>query len=96
MPYSAPFRARPVACWLTFLFLLPWSTGCATLAPTTVRPEPPPPSLVQACEPGPALPAGDPVPLGELLDAVRQRESAAAECRARHRGLSNWAQGVTR
>lgn len=96
MPYSALFPARRAACLLTFLCLLPWSTGCASLAPITVRPEPPPPSLVMACEPGPAWPAGDPVPLGELLDVVREREAAAAECRKKHSALATWAEGVTR
>lgn len=95
MLYSVPSHARPAACWLTFLCLLPWSTACAPLAPMVIRPEPPPAALAQACEPGPGWPDGDVAPLGALIEIVRQREAAAAECRARHRGLARWAEGVT-
>ena len=44
---------------------------------------------------GPDYPAGD-LPLGEVLEIVASREHAAAECRAKHRGLSSWAERVTR
>jgi hypothetical protein len=48
--------------------------------------EPPPAALAALCDAGPAYPAGD-VPLGALLEVVAVRESAAAECRARHAAL---------
>lgn len=46
-------------------------------------------------EAGPDYPDGD-TTVGDLLPLIAARESAAAVCRARHRGLSEWARGVTR
>jgi hypothetical protein len=34
--------------------------------------------------------------LADVLDTVQARERAAADCRAKHRGLSDWAEAVTR
>jgi hypothetical protein len=36
------------------------------------------------------------MPLREYVDAMLLRESMAAECRARHQGLAEWAKGVSR
>lgn len=73
-----------VMCWCPLLLLM----GCAVPAPITrlVVPAPPPQALAAECSAGPGWPSGD-VPLGDLLDVVAQRERAAADCRARHRGL---------
>ena len=75
-----PFRARPAATWLMCLFLLLLLTSCAQPADQAPRLEPPPPNLATDCWPGPDWPKGD-VPLGKLLEVVRAREQAAAECR---------------
>lgn len=60
-----------------------------------LKPSPPPPSLTADCGAGPDYPAGD-LRLGEVLEIVAGRERAAAECRARHRGLSDYVEKVTR
>jgi hypothetical protein len=59
------------------------------------KPSPAPAALTAECEAGPAYPEGD-ARLSAVLEVVAARESAAAECRARHRGLSDWAREVTR
>lgn len=86
---SAPSRARlrhlrrhPI--WALWLFLLTLC-GCST-TPAPAQIDPPPPELAEPCSPGPDWPQGDML-LADLLDLVRQREAAAADCRARHRGL---------
>jgi hypothetical protein len=58
-------------------------------------PNPAPTSLTAECQAGPAYPKTD-APLGEVLEVVAGREKAAADCRARHKGLSRWADAVTR
>jgi hypothetical protein len=82
VPSSNRFPGRLRLSWC----LLPLLTSCAAPAPTATRPDPPPPSLAAECWAGPEYPAGD-VPLLELLQVVAEREVAAAECRARHKGL---------
>ncbi len=82
-------RFLPLAAvWAMSLSALLLSSGCATPVTVTrlVVPVPPPPALAAECLPGPGYPGGD-VPLADLLDIVAQRERAAADCRARHRGL---------
>lgn len=95
MRYRPRLLARParwLMCWCPLLLL----TACAVPAPTLLRPDPPPPDLAAECSLGPDWPAGD-VRLGELLDVMAAREGAAAECRARHRGLVRaWPGAVTR
>lgn len=77
----------------SFLVML---CGCsATLPQTQCRPDPPPAGLMAEAEAGPDYPDGD-TTVGDLLPLIAARESAAAVCRARHRGLSEWARGVTR
>lgn len=73
---------RPI--WLTCSCLLMLS-GCSS-TPVVVRPDPPPPELAEPCSAGPDYPDGD-VPLIEVLEVVRLREMAAADCRARHGAL---------
>jgi hypothetical protein len=65
-----------------------WFQGCATQQPvvTVGHIDPPPWNLALPCSEGPVYPAGD-VPLGQLLDLIATRESAAAECRAKHAAL---------
>lgn len=72
--------------WLTFPFLLPWLTGCASLQTTVAPIDPPPPNLASPCAAGPDYPPGT-VSLGALLDTVARREAAAAECRSKHAEL---------
>lgn len=46
--------------------------------------------MAMACDPGPPFPALEPgqvLPLGTLLEIARQREAAAAVCRAKHAAL---------
>jgi hypothetical protein len=89
-PCSAPSRARLLPLlrrrqiWLTCWCLLILS-GCSS-TPVLVRPEPLPPELVEPCSAGPDYPAGD-VPVLDVLETVRLREMAAADCRARHDAL---------
>lgn len=71
------------------------SACSATLPQMQCSPEPPPASLTAPVDAGPEYPDAD-VPLRELLGIVAARESAAAVCRARHRGLADWAHGVTK
>ena len=59
------------------------------------KPDPAPAALIAECPTGPSYPEGD-ARVGQVLEIVAARESAAAECRARHRGLSEWARRVTR
>ena len=59
------------------------------------KPDPAPAALTAECPAGPAYPEGD-ARVGQVLEIVAAREVAAAECRARHRGLSEWARGVAR
>ena len=94
---SAPFRARLrhlrqtmlLTCakwspWLMSWCLLMLSACSST--PVVVPIDPPPPELAAPCDSGPSYPDVD-VGLLDLLEVVRQRESAAADCRARHRAL---------
>jgi hypothetical protein len=73
---------------LTFLCLPLLCSACATLPAPPTRPEPPPPALAAPCDAGPDYPEGDPR-LADLLEVVRQREVAAADCRARHKALAD-------
>lgn len=78
--------ARPLR-WLLCLCLPMLLQACGTPAPIARQQiDPPPAGLAAACWAGPAYPAGA-VPLGELLEVIEARERAAADCRARHRGL---------
>ena len=70
--------------WLTCSCLLILS-GCSS-TPVLVRPEPLPHELVESCSAGPDYPPGD-VPVLDVLETVRLREMAAADCRARHEAL---------
>jgi len=63
--------------------------------PVYLRPNPPPANLASECVAGPDYPAGD-MRLAEVLDTVQGREKAAADCRLKHRGLAEWAVGVSR
>ena len=96
-PCSAQSRARLLrlrriillasakcSLWLTCSCLLILS-GCSS-TPVLVRPEPLPPELVESCSAGPDYPPGD-VPVLDVLETVRLREMAAADCRARHEAL---------
>lgn len=90
-PCSNPSPARRVSRFhlLACLCLLPLWTACAGPVQTrVVNPDPPPASLTAPCDAGPDYPQGD-TTLGALLQVVAEREAAAAECRARHRGLVN-------
>lgn len=78
--------------WVTCLCLALSSTGCATLARSS-RPaiDPPPAALSAPCHAGPDYPQGASAPLREVIDVVAARETAAADCRARHAALvSAW------
>lgn len=83
-PCSARWRALTQSVLSSSLLLL--CGACTTLAPTLVRPDPPPPDLAGECYAGPDLPMVD-TRLDDLLEIIRAREAAAAECRVRHRGL---------
>lgn len=92
---SARFPALPGilqrwAMWSSLLMLC----GCSATLPVVGRPDPAPAALTAECQPGPAYPEGD-ARLAAVLEIVAAREVAAAECRARHRGLSEWARKVT-
>lgn len=91
------FRALLAARWLMLCCLPALFAACALPLERIefIRPSPPPPALAAECMAGPDYPAGD-LPLGEVLEIVASREHAAAECRAKHRGLSSWAERVTR
>lgn len=66
-------------------------TGCAVRAPTSSRVEPPPSALSAPCSAGPDYPQAASAPLRQVLDVVAARETAAADCRARHAALvSAW------
>lgn len=66
-------------------------TGCATRAPTSSRVEPPPAALATLCSAGPEYPQAASAPLRQVLDVIAARETAAADCRARHAALvSAW------
>ena len=91
-PQSAARSGHPrpvfgLAIWPCLLLSL---TGCAGPAPISRRVDPPPAALSAPCVAGPDYPAGA-LPLGELMDIVAARETAAADCRARHSGLvASW------
>lgn len=89
---SARFRPLLASRWLTCCCLLTLLTGCGTRV-EILRPDPPPADLVEPCTAGPDYPPGA-ARLGDVLEVVAAREAAAADCRARHRALSGWAQGV--
>lgn len=77
--------------WVTCLCLALFSTGCAPLARTSKPPDPPPAALAAPCQAGPEYPQGASAPLADVLDVVAARETAAADCRARHAALvSAW------
>lgn len=66
-------------------------TACATPAPTSRPIEPPPSALSAPCVAGPDYPQAASVPLAHLVDLTAARETAAADCRARHGALvSAW------
>lgn len=94
---STPRSARRLAplasrwSWATCLSVLLCCSGCATPAQTSKLPEPPPAALAAPCQPGPDYPRAASAPLREVLDVVAARETAAADCRARHAALvSAW------
>ncbi|OWQ90820.1 hypothetical protein CDN99_11675 [Roseateles aquatilis] len=60
--------------------------GCATPGPVARQIPPRPADLAAPCGAGPDYPPGEAL-LAELLEIVRQREGAAAVCRARHAAL---------
>ncbi|WP_435870047.1 Rz1-like lysis system protein LysC [Eleftheria terrae] len=69
--------------------------GCASRPSTTLaRPAPPEQSLLAECPAPPRLPAKA-TTLRQALPLLEQRAALAAECRARHRALADWARGVT-
>lgn len=76
--YSLPI------CWCLLLLL----SACATPPDRTPkwRPDPPPAALAAPCDEGPAYPDGA-VRLADLMEIKRQREAAAADCRARQQAL---------
>lgn len=82
-PSTAPARH---CAWLMCLCLLLLLTACAAPAPVALQIDPPPASLAAPCWAGPDWPAGDST-IGEVLVVALERESAAAECRARHERL---------
>lgn len=70
-------------------------SACGSMTSTALsRPERPQASLLEPCPPPPPWPTTD-VPLRVWDDVAEQRTAMAAECRARHRGLSEWARKVT-
>lgn len=77
--------------WATCLCLALCSTGCAVQAPILRAIDPPPAALAAPCTAGPDYPRAASAPLAQVLDVVAARESAAADCRARHAALvSAW------
>lgn len=82
-PRFRPALSVSAMCWCQLLLF-----GCSVTPPATRLADPPeiPAALAAECVAGPAYPAGD-VPLAELLEVMEARERAAADCRARHRGL---------
>lgn len=62
-------------------------TACGAQAPIRVPIDPPPASLAVPCWPGPAWPEEAGATIGMMVAVMLQRESAAAECRARHQAL---------
>ena len=91
MPRFAPLPAllRRLS-WATCLFLPLCLIACASPVSTSrpVAIDPPPAALSAPCAAGPAYPAAS-APLGQVLDIVAARETAAADCRARHAALVN-------
>jgi hypothetical protein len=93
MPYdkrSAVLFLARTAQWAALLSLALLSIGCATRQVLVrVPPDPLPANLAALCDEGPPIPASSaPAPerrLDALLPIWQARESAAAECRDRHR-----------
>jgi hypothetical protein len=77
---------HPLCRWAALLCLPFWLIGCGTPAPIARQIPPPPADLAEACGAGPDYPQGE-VLLADLLEVIRQREGAAADCRARHAAL---------
>ena len=61
--------------------------GCAAPVQTSALPDALPANLTAPCLAGPPWPEGDQATIGELIEIALERETAAAECRARHARL---------
>lgn len=79
---------------LTALTALPFLlTACDELAVSGATIDPPPPSLVQPCRQAVALPEGA-MAQADVERFWRADRARLAECREKHQGLSDWAEGV--
>lgn len=78
---------------LTALSLLLLS-ACSTAPEVTPTLDPAPANLRAQCPPPPRLP-NRPLLVGELAEADAELAGLYRECAARHRGLVDWAEGVT-
>lgn len=69
--------------------------GCfGTPQPILVRPAPPPPWTMQACQPWPAIGGEGRVSLEDAAQAVRSAAVAHSDCQARHEGLMRYVTDV--
>ena len=86
--------ARPVQRFLLIGIAVALTAGCGTPQPILVRPAPPPPWTMQACQPWPALGGEGRVRLEDAAQAVRSAAVAHSDCQARHEGLMRYVTDV--
>ena len=68
-------------------------TACSGSTASGADLAPPPPSLVQPCEPAVALPVRD-LMQAEVERFWRADRARLADCRDKHQGMVDWADGV--